>query len=1030
MEPYAGTKTQKRAGSIDDPFYLSYIRRAFCIHRQTACFLFIALIPFSFPLLMFWLPLFLLFLPAISLFLLFLLVLRKIQVTVQSKRTDGFVNRSFLQRDGATVKVPFIQEAEIGGTEMQDLQAYGDVVDGSSRQHEVQDAEPSYVGELEVLHADLLRNDRDDADGVEVDQRNVGTKKHEELDVMEETIMLDSCASNIDDSKEVYLSDVGDVFNRVMHRRDNDAQERGGADSAQSLQQESCSENLVCPSFTKPDEHELLDLVDKRPQGNMSCSRLTDVMVHHQEVGEALEQECSYKKQPLPSGIQLNTMDLWYGMVATKSGAQVEESAATPSRRIVDVGDEVLGMSIHHAHSDSQEHGSDDRGSSLQESCIQNVVGENLSILNEQDSFTSADKRNLESYLHYQGVGEAFDSPGQVSPLGMQSSTVDVEYEMAVEKFGEQVEASASTSSQRIVDVGDEILDMGVHHTHSDPEERGSEDRSLSVQQESFSESVICEDFTKQKEQALLALEDKRNQGDTPSNRFTEVMGHHQGVGESFEKECSHGEQYSPSGMQQGMVVRKSDEQVEASVETLSRRRVDMDDEGQNINIYGTRSGAQEHGSEDRGLSLQQESYSENVVCEILTESTEQDLLALVDKRNEENMSTEQDLLAGRASAPVMQMSAVDAGHKMVVIESVEVRASTATLSKTVDIGDEVLGMCIHHTHGGAQECSSEDHDLSLEHESCSKNVVCEKFTNSDEQNLLALVDKRNEENMSSNSFIGVMAHHQYFGEAFEKGCLVEQPSPLDMQLSTLDVGHGMIVVKDGEQVEESAATSSGRIVDICDEVLDMGKHATCSDAQKYDSENVGPFPKQESCSINMVSAILIKTDEQDLRSLVDKGRQDNIQSSMFTEVSTHHQFAEAMVHHQGTGEASEKGCSHVEESSSSGMWLSSVEVRHETVKAKADERGKASVVTPCQRIVENIRHKDKMLDEGHILEDIYAIKKIVGYKGEDHTPYLEQIAALYLFLGMEPYPWNVEMDDLERAQAEVELLKTVVGVK
>ncbi|KAH7443584.1 hypothetical protein KP509_02G040900 [Ceratopteris richardii] len=73
---------------------------------------------------------------------------------------------------------------------------------------------------------------------------------------------------------------------------------------------------------------------------------------------------------------------------------------------------------------------------------------------------------------------------------------------------------------------------------------------------------------------------------------------------------------------------------------------------------------------------------------------------------------------------------------------------------------------------------------------------------------------------------------------------------------------------------------------------------------------------------------------------------------------------------------------------------------------------------------------QDKMLDEGHILEDIYAIKKIVGYKGEDHTPYLEQIAALYLFLGMEPYPWNVEMDDLERAQAEVELLKTVVGVK
>ncbi|KAH7281045.1 hypothetical protein KP509_36G027100 [Ceratopteris richardii] len=81
-------------------------------------------------------------------------------------------------------------------------------------------------------------------------------------------------------------------------------------------------------------------------------------------------------------------------------------------------------------------------------------------------------------------------------------------------------------------------------------------------------------------------------------------------------------------------------------------------------------------------------------------------------------------------------------------------------------------------------------------------------------------------------------------------------------------------------------------------------------------------------------------------------------------------------------------------------------------------------------KFVHNIVHQEKNLQERRILEDIDVIKKIVGYDSEARGSALEQITALYLFLGMEPYSWEVERDDLDRAQAELELLKVVVGVK
>ncbi|MCO5604385.1 hypothetical protein L7F22_058550 [Adiantum nelumboides] len=79
---------------------------------------------------------------------------------------------------------------------------------------------------------------------------------------------------------------------------------------------------------------------------------------------------------------------------------------------------------------------------------------------------------------------------------------------------------------------------------------------------------------------------------------------------------------------------------------------------------------------------------------------------------------------------------------------------------------------------------------------------------------------------------------------------------------------------------------------------------------------------------------------------------------------------------------------------------------------------------------LEDFESQDKTQEQHAILADISAIKKIVGYQGEAHASATEQIAALYQFLGMEPYDWDVGVDDLERARAEIELLKVVVGVE
>ncbi|MCO5586644.1 hypothetical protein L7F22_040585 [Adiantum nelumboides] len=81
-------------------------------------------------------------------------------------------------------------------------------------------------------------------------------------------------------------------------------------------------------------------------------------------------------------------------------------------------------------------------------------------------------------------------------------------------------------------------------------------------------------------------------------------------------------------------------------------------------------------------------------------------------------------------------------------------------------------------------------------------------------------------------------------------------------------------------------------------------------------------------------------------------------------------------------------------------------------------------------RPLEDFQSQDKTQEQHAILADISSIKKIVGYQGEAHASAMEQIAALYQFLGMEPYDWDVGVDDLERARAEIELLKVVVGVK
>ena len=67
---------------------------------------------------------------------------------------------------------------------------------------------------------------------------------------------------------------------------------------------------------------------------------------------------------------------------------------------------------------------------------------------------------------------------------------------------------------------------------------------------------------------------------------------------------------------------------------------------------------------------------------------------------------------------------------------------------------------------------------------------------------------------------------------------------------------------------------------------------------------------------------------------------------------------------------------------------------------------------------------------EDIILDDIKAIRKIVGCDGDPNAHVFDQIRELYAFLGMEPLSWIAEVNDLDRARGELDVLKAVVGVK
>ena len=69
--------------------------------------------------------------------------------------------------------------------------------------------------------------------------------------------------------------------------------------------------------------------------------------------------------------------------------------------------------------------------------------------------------------------------------------------------------------------------------------------------------------------------------------------------------------------------------------------------------------------------------------------------------------------------------------------------------------------------------------------------------------------------------------------------------------------------------------------------------------------------------------------------------------------------------------------------------------------------------------------------EEQGIKDDIKAIRKIVGCNGDPNAHVLDQLRDLYAFLGMEPLSWvSAEVEDLEKARGELDVLKVVVGVK
>lgn len=93
-----------------------------------------------------------------------------------------------------------------------------------------------------------------------------------------------------------------------------------------------------------------------------------------------------------------------------------------------------------------------------------------------------------------------------------------------------------------------------------------------------------------------------------------------------------------------------------------------------------------------------------------------------------------------------------------------------------------------------------------------------------------------------------------------------------------------------------------------------------------------------------------------------------------------------------------------------------------------AETSSSAACLSPI--FEESVGDEAKINKEMKMLGDIEAIKKIIGYHGVLHASLVEQIRALYKFVGMEPSASVVNMDELEMATAELEVLKAVIGIK
>lgn len=70
-----------------------------------------------------------------------------------------------------------------------------------------------------------------------------------------------------------------------------------------------------------------------------------------------------------------------------------------------------------------------------------------------------------------------------------------------------------------------------------------------------------------------------------------------------------------------------------------------------------------------------------------------------------------------------------------------------------------------------------------------------------------------------------------------------------------------------------------------------------------------------------------------------------------------------------------------------------------------------------------------KSRKEMTLLSDINEIKQILGYNGDSQASLVEQIRALYNFVGITPSHVG-DMDELEMARVELEVLRAIIGVE